>query len=298
MSFGNIIGQLLQQGMAANSRERLDHALGARGLGGMDGLGELLGSLAGGQGGRQSTARGDTGGLGDLLDLATGALGGGRGGSASSGGGLADLAGVLLGGANGRGAQGGGLGGLGDLAGVLLGGGSSRSRTGNSAGNGAGNGGMAILGTLAIAAFKYWQQSQAAGASSPMPAVAPQQFAELTSARNEALVLRAMISAAKADGEVDDEEISRIVDKIDDDGVSEDEKRFIADALRAPVDLPALAADVPDPLVGAQVYAASLLAINLDTDAERNYLRQLAQLLQLDASAVERLHTLTGAPRI
>lgn len=293
MSFGNIIGQLLQQGMAANSRERLDHALGAQGLGGMDGLGELLGSLAGGQGGRQSAARGNTGGLGDLLDLATGALGGGRGGSASSGGGLGDLASVLLGGANGRGAQSGGLGGLGDLAGVLLGGGSSRSRTGD----GAGNGGMAILGTLAVAAFKYWQQSQVAGAGSPMPAVAPQQFAELTSARSEALVLRAMISAAKADGEVDDEEISRIVDKIDDDGVSEDEKRFIADALRAPVDLPALAADVPDTLVGAQVYAASLLAINLDTDAERAYLRRLAQLLQLDAGVVERLHTLTGAPR-
>lgn len=294
MSFGNIIGQLLQQGMASTSRERLDHTLGARGLGGMDGLGELLGSLAGAQGRQQPDAPGGSAGLGDLLDLAAGALGGGRGGSASAGGSLGDLAGVLLGGADGRGAQGGGLGGLGDLAGVLLGGGTSRSRTDNSAGKG----GMALLGTLAIAAFKYWQQSQTAGAGASIPALGPQQVAELTSDRSEALVLKAMISAAKADGEVDDDEIARIVDKIDDDGVSEAEKRFLADALRAPVDLPALAAEVPDPLVGAQVYAASLLAIKLDTDAERDYLRRLAQLLRLEPSAVERLHALTGAPRI
>ena len=107
-----------------------------------------------------------------------------------------------------------------------------------------------------------------------------------------------MISAAKADGQIDDEEIQRIVGKIDDDGVSAEEKQFITDELRAPFNLQALVADVPDALVGTQVYAASLLAINLDTEAERNYLRTLAQMLQLDASAVERLHSLTGAPQL
>ena len=295
MSFGNIIGQLLQQGMANQSRGRLDHALGSQGLGGMGGLEEMLGGLLGGQGGAQQSPQsnamgGGGGGLGGLLDMAAGALGGGRSAGGAQGGGLGDLAGMLLGG--GRSGASGGAGGLGDLAGMLLGGGRSN------ASGGASGGGMAILGTLAMAAFKHWQQSQSAGAAAAMPAMAPQQFAELTSPQAETLVLRAMISAAKADGQVDDEEIQRIVGKIDDDGVSAEEKQFITDELRAPLNLQALVADVPDALVGTQVYAASLLAINLDTEAERNYLRTLAQMLQLDASAVERLHSLTGAPQL
>lgn len=294
MSFGNIIGQLLQQGMANQSRGRLDHALGSQGLGGMGGLEEMLGGLLGGQGGAQQSPQSNAmggGGLGGLLDMAAGALGGGRSTGGAQSGGLGDLAGMLLGGGGRSGTQG-GAGGLGDLAGMLLGGGRSN------AGGAASGGGMAILGTLAMAAFKHWQQSQSAGAAAAMPAIAPQQFAELTSPQTETLVLRAMISAAKADGQVDDEEIQRIVGKIDDDGVSADEKQFITEELRAPLNLQALVADVPDALVGTQVYAASLLAINLDTEAERNYLRTLAQMLQLDASAVERLHSLTGAPQL
>ncbi|AWI74695.1 protein YebE [Parazoarcus communis] len=293
MSFGNIIGQLLQQGMANQSRGRLDHALGSQGLGGMGGLEEMLGGLLGGQGGAQQNPQSNAmggGGLGGLLDMAAGALGGGRSAGGTQGGGLGDLAGMLLGG--GRSGASGGAGGLGDLAGMLLGGGRRNTR------GGASGGGMAILGTLAMAAFKHWQQSQSAGAAAAMPAMAPQQFAELTSPQAETLVLRAMISAAKADGQIDDEEIQRIVGKIDDDGVSAEEKQFITDELRAPLNLQALVADVPDALVGTQVYAASLLAINLDTEAERNYLRTLAQMLQLDASAVERLHSLTGAPQL
>jgi len=294
MSFGNIIGQLLQQGMANQSRGRLDHALGDQGLGGMGGLEDMLGGLLGGQGSAQQSPQSNAagsgaGGLGGLLDMAAGALGGGRTTGGAQGGGLGDLAGMLLGSGGRSGAQG-GAGGLGDLAGMLLGGGTNR---GASSG-----GGMAILGTLAMAAFKHWQQSQSAGAAAAMPAIAPQQFAELTSPQAETLVLRAMISAAKADGQVDDEEIERIVGKIDDDGVSAEEKQFITSELRAPLNLQALVADVPDALVGTQVYAASLLAINLDTEAERNYLRTLAQMLQLDASAVERLHSLTGAPQV
>ena len=45
MSFGNIIGQILQQGMASQGRSRLEHTLGSSGLGG-GGLGDLLGATA------------------------------------------------------------------------------------------------------------------------------------------------------------------------------------------------------------------------------------------------------------
>jgi uncharacterized membrane protein YebE (DUF533 family) len=46
--------------------------------------------------------------------------------------------------------------------------------------------------------------------------------------------------------------------------------------------------------MAAEVYAASLFAIDVDTPAERQYLRQLAQGLGLDEGAVQRLHLMLG----
>jgi uncharacterized membrane protein YebE (DUF533 family) len=53
--------------------------------------------------------------------------------------------------------------------------------------------------------------------------------------------------------------------------------------------------DVPSPAVAAQVYGASLLAMDIDTETEAEYLRRLAAALDLDATTVARLHELTGA---
>lgn len=274
MSFANIIGELLQQGMASQSRTRIEQATGPAGLGGLGNLGgleQILGTMLGGaQGGRAAGTGSATGGglggalggLGGLLDLAQGALGGG---AKAGGGGLGSLAGVLLGGQRGNGR------------------------------GGAGNSAMALLATLALSALQNWQQSQAGAARF---AASPADVAALTSGDTERLVLRAMIAAAKADGHIDDSEIARIVDRIDDDGVSSEEKRFVQDELQAPLDLGALIAAVPDVRVGAQLYAASLLAIDLDTAAERDYLRALASGLGLDAGTVARLHQMTGAPAL
>ena len=44
----------------------------------------------------------------------------------------------------------------------------------------------------------------------------------------------------------------------------------------------------------AQVYAASLLAIEVDTDAERNYLQQLAQRIGLQPASVQHIHQAMG----
>ena len=43
MNLGNILGQILQHGMAGQSRSRLEHTVGPEGLGGMPGLGDLGG---------------------------------------------------------------------------------------------------------------------------------------------------------------------------------------------------------------------------------------------------------------
>jgi uncharacterized membrane protein YebE (DUF533 family) len=278
MDLGNLLGQILQQGMASQSRSRLEHAAGSGGIGDLlgaalgggsragSGLGDLLGSVLGGGQGRGGAA----GGLGDLLGGALGgALGGGQRATASSGG-LTDLLGGLLGG-----------------------------QTAGDSSRRSGNAGMALLATLAMAALKNWgnaKQAQAAFSAAPDEATR-NAFATMTAADTEALVLRAMCSAAKADGSIDDQEVERIIGRLANNGVSEEEKRFLTDELRKPLDLAGLVASVPNEAVAAEIYAASLLAIDVDTEAEIAYLRQLAQGLKLDAGAVWRLHEMMGATR-
>ncbi len=285
MNLGNILGQILQQGMGQQGRSRLDHAVGA------GGIGDVLGGLLGGRAAGGGTGGGMGGGLGDLLG---GVLGGGRGGSAAGGmGGL----GEILSGALGGGRATSGSGGLGDLLGGLLGGGATGSAGTRSSG---GNAGMAILATIAMAALKNWtdgRRAQAAMAPDTAGFAAPE-LESMTAPATEELVVRAMISAAKADSEVGEDEIQRIVGRVGADGLSEEEKQFLIAELRRPLDLAALVAEVPNEMVAAEVYAASLLAIQLDTPAEAAYLRQLAQALRLDGATLSRLHEITGATAI
>lgn len=284
MSLGNILGQILQQGMSGSSRSRLDQSMGQSGLGGIPGLGDVLGSVLGGGRSQQSSGGGLGGMLGQVL---------GGGGSRSGGGGLGDLLGGVLGGAR----QTGGGGGLGDLLG---GGAASRSpaqQPGASRSNPLNNAGVAILATIAMAALKNWTSNRAKGVSlTPQEtAQAAEEFAAMSTPEVEQLLLLAMINAAKVDGTVDEAEIQRIAGKIGEDGVTAEEKAFVVAELKKPLDLQAMVRAVPNEGVAAQVYGASLLAIDIDTQAELDYLRQLASALRLDSGTVARLHELTGA---
>jgi uncharacterized membrane protein YebE (DUF533 family) len=107
------------------------------------------------------------------------------------------------------------------------------------------------------------------------------------------LMIRAMIQAAKADGKIDDIERKAILDQMD--GSSDEEVAFVEAELAAPVDPAALAADTAESM-RAQVYSAALMAIAVDTDAERAYLRHLASALMLDAGKVAAIHAGMGKP--
>ena len=103
-----------------------------------------------------------------------------------------------------------------------------------------------------------------------------------------------MINAAKADGRVDQEELQRIVGKLREAGAEAEALHFVMSELRKPMDLEGLIRKVPDRQVAVQLYAASLLAIEVDTEAERQYLRRLAHGLGLDASVVRSVHQRLG----
>jgi uncharacterized membrane protein YebE (DUF533 family) len=108
------------------------------------------------------------------------------------------------------------------------------------------------------------------------------------------LTVRAMINAAKADGRIDDAETERLVGKLREDGVTDEEQRFVMEEMRKPMDLEGIVRAVPNQQVAAQIYTASLMAIEVDTDAEKRYMHDLARKLGLNQQVVAYLHQAVG----
>ena len=270
--FKDLVGVMMQSGVSRSGMDRMKHALGDQGMGGQDGL---LGGLLGGS----------SGGGGDLL---SGLAGGGQSGGGL--GGLADMAKKFLGGGQ-TGGSGMAVGGLGALAGALLGGG------GGAAKGAIGGGVMALLGSLAVSAIKNMNRPADVNDTNAMPLGLrePQDDSEEQALQNTSMVvLRAMINAAKADGQIGQAEMKRITEKLREAGADHEARNYVLEEMGKPLDLEGLIRDVPDPEVGVQVYAASLLSIEVDTVAEQDYLRRLAQGLQLEPEAVARIHQMLG----
>ena len=108
----------------------------------------------------------------------------------------------------------------------------------------------------------------------------------------EAMILvRAMCSAAKADGQVDASEIDAIMQRAGD--LDPEDERMLRSELRSDLDLDGLIADVPRGME-AEVYAMSLLPITVDSPEEVQYLGTLAQRLELSADQVRSIHDELG----
>ena len=73
--------------------------------------------------------------------------------------------------------------------------------------------------------------------------------------------------------------------------LSPEEREFISNELLAPAPVETIAAQVQTPDMARQVYAVSLIAITVDTDAERTYLAALARKLGLNPEVVQEMHT-------
>lgn len=210
------------------------------------------------------------GSLGDIL----GGLGSLLGGNSAGGTGADNLTG-MLGGILGKLADNGAAaGGIGALIGSVLGGGA------DSAKGAVGGGALAVLASLALNALKNAGQT-------------PQQDVQALASNEEAMddkakiIVFAMINAAKADGELGKEEIEKIVGKLGSDGLEASEKTYIEKHLQGPMDTDSLvSAAQTDETMPAQIYAASLLAIEVDTDSERAYMDELETALELDSQVV------------
>ena len=260
-----ILGALLQSDPSQSTLARLQGALSHGGPAASGGLEDLL------------KGTGLEGVLGSIL-------GGGQGG-ASIGNTLSDAlekAGQAVGGKDNL-----ALGALGALLGSVLGGGTSSAR------GAVGGGVLAVLGALAYNALKGTQQESQ---EVPLGLKQPESAAEKEQLEGQAgLVIKAMVNAAKADGQIDQDEIQRIVGRLGDAGLDQKNREFVLAAMNKPMDTEELvAAAKGNPQLAAQLYAASLLAIEVDTPGERAYLENLGKSLGLVPQAVSNLENTLG----
>lgn len=176
-------------------------------------------------------------------------------------------------------------------AGMLMSGGGLGKMVGNVAKAGA----VAAVGGLAWSAWQNYQKSKpgTAPASSEEAFVPPPQASYQREELGKSLV-RAMISAAKADGQIDAEEKSRIFQRLEAMPLSAEEKAFVFDELSSPLDIDAVASRADTPEHASEIYAASLVAMKPDTPAERAYLDALAYKLKLDPALVTEIHKTAG----
>lgn len=226
----------------------------------------------------------------DAMKILGGLLGGGMGGgglfggapaagASSSGGGLMDALGGLLGGGSGGSAGGGDM--LSALGG-LLGGGGSKSSGGSSA--------MPLLGLALTAATHFLSKQGGAGGLSQLlgggegAETAVPEYTHQPEVDQDAIILiKAMIAAAYSDGRLDEQERTKIVERLESMDLDDDERSFVNEELASPGTAEEIVSVVQTREQAWQAYAVSLVSINVDTWEEKAFLLDLAEGLGLSA---------------
>lgn len=258
-------------------------ARGVDKMAGGGGLGALLGGGADGENPMAAMMEKMTGGAGGgaeganpMADMMKSMMGGGAAGAGADNP-MAAMMQQMMGGGAASGEAGADKGGLlsslGDMAG------------GAGGGAGAGLAGMfaAMGGAAALGGKGVGDMLDSFGKS----AATPPQAEEAAG-----LMLRAMIQAAKSDGDIDPQERAKILETVGDDADAED-IAFVQAQLAAPVDVEALAKDTPDEQK-YQVYSMSMMAIRVDTPVEKAYMSALADALGIDAQTAQMLNMQMG----
>lgn len=139
----------------------------------------------------------------------------------------------------------------------------------------------------------------APAAAPPLPMTSAATVAATTPASvddrvaDAAHLIRSMISAANADGTIDSEERANILQRAMEAGLDSATQQFLMGELRAPASIEQIAAATREEL-RLETWAAALISITVDTDAESAYLGRLATALGLTAEDQQRVREQLG----
>jgi len=110
---------------------------------------------------------------------------------------------------------------------------------------------------------------------------------ELNSREEVYILLKAMIYAAKVDGVIDEAERKKIMEFMG--NMSKVEQMFVEHELQKELHIEEFLKEIPKSM-GKQVYYMSLFAIDVDNEAERNYLELLSNKLHIPYAAIDSIH--------
>jgi uncharacterized membrane protein YebE (DUF533 family) len=113
-------------------------------------------------------------------------------------------------------------------------------------------------------------------------------------AADATLMIRAMVGAAAADGEIDGREKQRLLGYLRDSGANPAEIRFAQAQAGHAATVEELASAVTSRETAVEVYAAALLVADGGSFTTRQYLGRLAAALKLDKEFVANLHAQWG----
>ena len=282
--------------------------------GGMGGLGDILGKIGGGGGG--AGAGGATGGpniadiLGQIFGQATQGVKevGGRVEQAT---GIGSKSGEAFGQATGQSPDdlmtqlkdliskhqmGAGVA-AGGLGAAVLGTRAGRSLASSAVKVGA----LALIGGLAYKAYENYSQGRPLISPGPSalvdaPAPAGTGFEPQTITNDSALLyIRAMIAAAAADGRIDETEQQKILGGLKQAGVEQGAHDFLMQEINNPASIDELAAACKTGEEAVQVFTAARIAVNLDNQAENEFLVALASKLGIDGKLAQHIDAAAAA---
>ena len=132
--------------------------------------------------------------------------------------------------------------------------------------------------------------------SQPAPSQpAPGEPSSKESGERALILIRAMVNAAKADGQIDEEEQKKILSRLSD--RSQETIDFLRQEFARPVKVGEFARSVPLGME-QQVYMLSLITMDLDTAGEAKYLTELSEALRISPEVRNQIHDRVGAPSI
>ena len=176
-------------------------------------------------------------------------------------------------------------------------------------------GGAAVVGGLAWKAYEHYRSNRSEPGAAVVPngpvgaladgAASDERWSGMhaeeflpedaaPAAHRDLLVLRAMITAAHADGHIDADERMKIYQRIETLTLSHAEKGLLMEEISAPLDLEQLVQQVPNRALAAEVYMAALLMADSTAPAHRLFLHDLAEQLALPAAFVLTMHEEVG----
>ena len=123
----------------------------------------------------------------------------------------------------------------------------------------------------------------------------PSESSSKASGERALILIRAMVNAAKADGQIDAEEQKKILSRLSD--RSQETIDFLREEFARPVKVGEFARSVPLGME-QQVYMLSLITMDLNTSGEAQYLTELSDALRISPEVRNQIHDRVGAPSI